>query len=116
MRFFIETPSDRIIYSLSYDQMVLDDRIGFTIRYEGRYLLFILGAMLIMNYVYYGIFLVITVFSCWYLYRLLERYLNKATVLVQIAEESRAKFVTIFLQVLNGAMLYKMTEKATARL
>lgn len=96
--------------------MVLDDRIGFTIRYEGRYLLFILGAMVFMNYVYYGIFLVISVFSCWYLYQLLEKYLNKATMLVQIAEDSRAKFLEIFLQVLNGALVYKMTDKATKKL
>lgn len=46
-------------------------------------LLFILGGLLIMNYVYYGIFLLLSIFIFVYLYQLLKNYLKVTTVIIQ---------------------------------
>lgn len=81
--FFMETPANRIIYRLSYDQMILDDKLNESMHGGIESLLFILGGLLIMNYVYYGIFLLLSIFIFVYLYQLLKNYLKVTTVIIQ---------------------------------
>jgi hypothetical protein len=81
--FFMETPASRIIFRLSYDQMILDDKLNESMHGGLESMLFIFGGLLIMNYVYYGIFLVFSAVIFIYLYHLLKNYLKVTIVIIQ---------------------------------
>ena len=67
VNFFMENPAYRIVYRMSQDQMVLDSKLSVSM-YSGIVsLLLIFSGMLIMNYVYYGIFFVLSIGIFYYL-------------------------------------------------
>lgn len=75
MNFFMDRTPARIIYRLSADQIVVDDKLNDTIREGLESIIFIIGGFLILNYVYYGIFVIFSVIAIVILYKLLNFFL-----------------------------------------
>lgn len=105
--FFMEQPANRIIYRLSYDQMILDDKLNESIHGGLESMLFIFGGMLIMNYVYYGIFFILSIFIFVYLYHLLKNYLKVTTVIIQQREKTRAKLMSTYMKSLESLIIFR---------
>ena len=91
--------------------MVMDDKLNFSIHGLLVSILMIFGGMLIMNYVYYGVFFIISIFIFMYLYSLLKTYLSVASVLLQMAEKSRAELIRTYMNALKGSVLFRSLGK-----
>lgn len=75
MNFYMDRTPARIIYRLSADQIVVDDKLNDSIREGLESIMFIIGGFLILNYVYYGIFVIFSVIAIVILYKLLKFFL-----------------------------------------
>jgi ABC-type multidrug transport system fused ATPase/permease subunit len=80
LEFYKDKPSSRIIYRVTYDQMVVDNKLSESVRDALESVFFILGGLVIMNYVYQGIFLVISAVIFYIIYKLMVHFFK-----VQIA-------------------------------
>ena len=104
VNFFMENPAYRIVYRMSQDQMVLDSKLSVSM-YSGIVsLLLIFSGMLIMNYVYYGIFFVLSIGIFYYLYYLLQKYLWVIVHVLQFRDRSRSKLVYTYVKTLNAVI------------
>lgn len=82
--FFMETPANRLVYRLSYDQQIIDDKLSSTIQSGMVSFLFIFGGFLIMNTVYYAFFAIISVLIFFLFHRIVRKYLRVSNDLMEI--------------------------------
>jgi hypothetical protein len=82
INFFMDRFPGRIVYRLSADQIVIDDKLNDSIREGLDALIYILGAMAVLTYVYYGIFAVFGLISLFVLYKILRKFLSVTVPIV----------------------------------
>jgi hypothetical protein len=57
-----------------------------------------------MNYVYYGVFFVFSIFIALFLMSLLRKYISVTTIILQMRERNRAKLVQVYMKSLEGVI------------
>lgn len=99
--FFMETPSDNIIYTLTYDQAIIDDRLSTTIQAVLISAAWIVGGFLIMNYVYYLVFTVLTIAFWILMARIFRRYTEITQPLLEALNEKKISQLKIYINTLD---------------
>lgn len=99
INFFMDRFPGRIIYRLSMDQIVVDDKLNDSIRECLEALIYMLGAMAVLTYVYYGIFAVFGLISIFVLYKILRKFLSVTVPIVQFRERCRIHVIEYFIKI-----------------
>lgn len=107
MNFFMDRTPARIIYRLSADQIVVDDKLNDTIREGLESIIFIIGGFLILNYVYYGIFVIFSVIAIVILYKLLNFFLMVTVPIVQFRERGRVHVIEYYIKIQESMVSFR---------
>jgi ABC-type multidrug transport system fused ATPase/permease subunit len=92
--------------------MVLDDKLNESIRDGMESIFYIIGGLVIMNYVYYGIFLVVSIVAFVILYRILKEYLRVTIPIVQQRERARIKVIEYYMKTQERMISFRGIGKA----
>lgn len=107
MNFFMDRTPARIIYRLSADQIVVDDKLNDTIREGLESIIFIIGGFLILNYVYYGIFIIFSIIAIVILYKLLNFFLMVTVPIVQFRERGRIHVIEYYIKIQESMVSFR---------
>lgn len=98
MSWFIHNPSSRISFRFSRDQLILDDELNIRIQKTFDSLVMLLGALVILNYIYFGVMAIITIFLIVYSYFVLKKYLRVIQSLCEILAEKKSMLQNMYLR------------------
>ena len=100
-------PDTRIDFKMSYDMRKIDEYINTQIQILIEALVFCVGGMLMLNYVYIGIMFVTTLFLGIYLYFILSNFFKTTHSLVQFISENTAEFTGIMNRTIREIVQYR---------
>lgn len=96
LRFINMFPTTRIHFKMSYDMRRIDTLINHHISDLLEALVFVLGGMLILNYVYIGTMLITTIIFGIYLKSLIRRFVITTTKIIQYIAENTSSMLNIY--------------------
>lgn len=104
------TPPSRIIFRLTKDQSQIDEVLISNLRDACGNLLFLIGGLVVLNVIYFGFMLVLTVLGYVYLRRNMGRFLKVSQTFIQIMAEYRSKLVSIYLEILTTSVHLRVND------
>ena len=109
--FYNKFPSASIDFKLSYDIKRLDDVVNPHIHNIFDGLAFCIGGMIILNYVYIGTMLIVTIVLAIYLKFLMRKFNKTSTVFVQFIAENTSSMQDVYLTCINEINKYRLLNK-----
>jgi len=107
MNWFNKNPSSRITYRLTRDQLVTDDYIIQGLQATADSLIILFGGLLILNYIYFGIFFCITIIIFVYVFFVLRKFFIVTHGIVQLESEKKASLQAMYLRSMNDSIHYR---------
>lgn len=107
LNFYASRNPGQIVYRLNADQAVLDSRLNESLRQALESLSFILAGLILLNYIYLGIFMVFTVAICYVFYKVLERFIFVTTPILQFRERSRILVIDYYAKILESITSFR---------
>jgi hypothetical protein len=111
LRFFNMFPTTRIDFKLSYDMRRIDTIINRHISHLIEALAFVLGGMMILNYVYIGTMLIVTIFLGIYLKSVIRRFVITTTKIIQFIAENTSGMLNVYKISINEMIRYRVLGK-----
>jgi len=107
MRWFIENPSSTLTYRLTRDQRIVDERLNYSLERMLDSLMIIIAGIVILNFVFVGAMLLVTVVVALYIRWLLRRYLQVVRFLTIQMNNSKAQLQASFFNSMGESIHYR---------
>lgn len=107
MGWFIKNPSSKVLYRLTRDQRVIDDKLNIQIQESFDSFITMFAGLLILNALYFGIMIVYTLFLGIFIYFTLRRYSRVVEYFSQAAANKKAEVQAMYLKAMNDAIHYR---------
>ena len=105
--YFDENPSSRIVYLLTKDQMIVDNELIRSIFILYDSFMIILLIILVLNYLFLGVFLIFTIFLAVIVHGLYKRFNCVAQRLMAFSNKSRAEMIDVFLEMFDNMTMLR---------
>jgi ABC-type multidrug transport system fused ATPase/permease subunit len=111
LKFFNLFPTTRIDFKMSYDMRRIDRVINLNISRLFESLAFVFGGMLILNYVYIGTMLLVTILLCIYIRSIVRRFVTTTTRIIQFIAENTSSMLNVYKISINEMTRYRVLGK-----
>ena len=89
MSWFLENPSSKITFRLTRDQLIIDDQLNKKIQEFFDSFMIVVGGNIILNFIYLGPMLIVSVGTFFYLYFILKNFFKVTQRLTEFEAEKK---------------------------
>lgn len=111
LKFFNMFPTARVDFKLSYDIRRIDTVINRNFSNLIEAIAFVFGGMLILNYVYIGTMLIVTIILGIYLKYIVRKFVNTTTKIIQFIAENTSAMSNLYKVSINEMIRYRVLGK-----
>lgn len=108
MLWFIKNPSSRVTFRMTRDQRVIDENLNDILQQTFDASIIVIGGLLILNVIYFGVMAVITVIILYSLYRILSKFFKVTHSIAQMQAEKKAKLQAIYFRAMGDTLHFRL--------
>ena len=107
MLWFIKNPSSRVTFRLTRDQRVIDETLNDILQQTFDALIMVVGGLLILNIIYYGVMAVITIIMMVLTFRILKKFFKVTHSIAQYQAAKKADLQAMYFRAMNDATHFR---------
>lgn len=107
MVWFIRNPSSRVTFRMTRDQRVIDETLNEILQQTFDASIIVLGGLLILNVIYFGIMAIVTIILIITLYRILNKFFKVTHSIAQMQAEKKAKLQAIYFRAMTDTLHFR---------
>lgn len=107
MIWFNKNPSSRVTFRMTRDQRIIDENLNQILQETFDSLIMVVGGLLILNVIYFGIMAIITLIIIYSLYRILKKFFKVTHSIAQMQAEKKAQLQAIYFRAMNESLHFR---------
>lgn len=107
MLWFIKNPSSRVTFRMTRDQRVIDETLNDILQQFFDASIIVIGGLLILNIIYFGVMAIITIIIIYSLYRILNKFFKVTHSIAQMQAEKKAQLQAIYFRAMTDSLHFR---------